>query len=148
MTIVSLFAQHQSSDTLHTVVSGDFNMPQLSVWYFRTAILFLIAGICVGLYMSITHQFEATGAHAHINLLGWVTMAIFGIYYALNPVQAASRIAKIQYMLYTIGILVMAPALFLMLTGNPALEPVVAVSSLVTFAGVLLFAVILFTRKA
>ena len=123
-------------------------MPQLSVWYFRTAILFLIAGICLGLYMSITHQFEATGAHAHINLLGWVTMAIFGIYYALNPLQAASRIATIQYMLYTIGILVMAPALFLMLTGNPALEPVVAVSSLVTFAGVLLFAVILFTRKA
>ncbi|MFN3628312.1 MAG: hypothetical protein ACK4S3_10615, partial [Parvibaculum sp.] len=66
----------------------------------------------------------------------------------LNPVQAASRIAKIQYMLYTIGILVMAPSLFLMLTGNPALEPVVAISSLVTFAGVLLFAVILFTRKA
>jgi NADH:ubiquinone oxidoreductase subunit 3 (subunit A) len=123
-------------------------MPQLSVWYFRTAILFLVAGICVGLYMSITHQFEATGAHAHINLLGWVTMAIFGIYYALNPVQAASRIAKIQYMVYTIGILVMAPSLFLMLTGNPALEPVVAVSSLVTFAGVLLFAVILFTRQA
>ena len=123
-------------------------MPQLSVWYFRTAILFLITGICLGLYMSITHKFEATAAHAHINLLGWVTMAIFGIYYALNPVQAASRIAKIQYMLYTIGILVMAPSLFLMLTGNPALEPVVAISSLVTFSGVLLFAMILFTRKA
>jgi len=123
-------------------------MPQLSVWYFRTAILFLITGICLGLYMSITHQFEATGAHAHINLLGWVTMAIFGIYYALNPVQAETRIARIQYMVYTIGVLVMAPSLFLMLTGNPALEPVVAISSLVTFSGVLLFAMILFTRKA
>ncbi len=123
-------------------------MPQLSIWYFRTAILFLIAGICLGLYMSITHQFEATGAHAHINPLGWVTMAIFGIYYALNPLQAASRVAKVQYMLYTAGILVMGPSLFLMLSGNQALEPVVAVSSLVTFAGVLLFAVILFTRRA
>jgi cbb3-type cytochrome oxidase subunit 1 len=98
--------------------------------------------------MSITHQFEGTGAHAHINLLGWVTMSIFGIYYALNPAQAESRIARIQYMVYTLGILVMGPSLFLMLTGTTALEPVVAVSSLVTFAGVLLFAVILFTRKA
>ncbi len=35
--------------------------------------------------------------------LGWVTMAIFGIYYALNPIQAASRVAKVQYMLYTIA---------------------------------------------
>jgi hypothetical protein len=51
-------------------------------------------------------------------------------------------------MLYTLGILVMGPSLFLMLSGNPSLEPVVAVSPLVTFAGVLLFAVILFTRKA
>ncbi|UJW76437.1 hypothetical protein [Rhizobium sp. SL42] len=123
-------------------------MPMLSIWFFRTAILFLIAGICLGLYMSITHQFEATGAHAHINLLGWVTMALFGIYYALNPVQAASRIARLQYFIYTLGILVMAPSLFLMLSGNPAMEPLVAISSLVTFAGVLLFAFILFTRKA
>jgi cbb3-type cytochrome oxidase subunit 1 len=120
----------------------------LSIWYFRTAILFLIAGICLGLYMSITHEFAATGAHAHINLLGWVTMAIFGIYYALNPGQAASRIARLQYFIYTLGILVMAPSLFLMLSGNPAMEPLVAISSLVTFSGVLLFAFILFTRKA
>ncbi|EHS52769.1 hypothetical protein PDO_1355 [Rhizobium sp. PDO1-076] len=123
-------------------------MPMLSIWFFRTAILFLIAGICLGLYMSITHEFAATGAHAHINLLGWVTMAIFGIYYALNPVQAASRIARLQYFIYTLGILVMAPSLFLMLSGNPAMEPLVAISSLVTFSGVLLFAFILFTRKA
>lgn len=122
-------------------------MPTLSVWFFRTAILFLIAGICLGLYMSITHQFEATGAHAHINLLGWVTMAIFGIYYAFNPAQAASRIARLQYFIYTLGILVMAPSLFLFLTGNAAMEPLVAISSLVTFSGVLLFAFILFTRK-
>jgi cbb3-type cytochrome oxidase subunit 1 len=123
-------------------------MPMLSIWYFRTAILFLIAGICLGLYMSITHEFAATGAHAHINLLGWVTMAIFGIYYALNPVQATSRIARLQYFVYTLGILVMAPSLFLFLTGNTAMEPLVAISSLVTFSGVLLFAFILFTRKA
>ena len=123
-------------------------MPMLSIWFFRTAILFLIAGICLGLYMSITHEFAATGAHAHINLLGWVTMAIFGIYYALNPVQAASRIARLQYFIYTLGILVMAPSLFLMLSGNPAMEPLVAISSLVTFSGLLLFAFILFTRKA
>ncbi|CAH0339901.1 hypothetical protein [Rhizobium sp. CECT 9324] len=123
-------------------------MPMLSIWYFRTAILFLIAGICLGLYMSITHEFAATGAHAHINLLGWVTMAIFGIYYALNPVQATSRIARLQYFVYTLGILVMAPSLFLFLTGNTAMEPLVAISSLVTFSGVLLFAFILFTRRA
>jgi len=41
----------------------------------------------------------------------------------------------------------LVPALYLMLTGNPSLEPVVAVASLIIFAGVLLFAVIIFSSE-
>lgn len=123
-------------------------MPSISVYYFRTAILFLIAGISLGLYMSINHNYDAVGAHAHINLLGWVTMMVFGFYFALHPGKAASRLARIQYFIYTAGVLVMTPALFLLLTGRPQAEPVVAAASLVTFAGVLLFAVIIFHKEA
>ncbi len=53
-------------------------MPRIANLYFRTAIVFLILGISIGLHMSITGNHAATGAHAHANLLGWVTMAIFG----------------------------------------------------------------------
>lgn len=119
-------------------------MPNISRLYFITAICFLIAGILVGLKMSIAHDYTATGAHAHINLLGWVTMAIFGAFHALNPSGAGTRLAKVQYYVYTGGLLVMTPALYLLLTGNPSMEPVVAVSSLVVFAGVLMFAAIIF----
>jgi hypothetical protein len=41
----------------------------------------------------------------------------------------------------------MVPALYFMLLGNMAMEPVVAVASVVTFIGVLLFAVIIFTGE-
>jgi hypothetical protein len=41
---------------------------------------------------------------------------------------------------YTLGVIVMSISLYLLLKGNVALEPVVAASSLVTFAGVLIFA--------
>lgn len=123
-------------------------MPFISRMYFITAICFLVAGILIGLKMSIAHDYAATGAHAHANLLGWVTMSIFGTFHALNPRGAATRLAKVQYYVYTGGVLVMAPALYLLLTGNPSFEPVVAISSLVVFVGVLMFAWIIVRTPA
>ena len=122
-------------------------MPHIAKLYFRTAIISLIIGIAMGLNMAISQDHSAIGAHAHANLLGWVTMAIFGGYHALNPAKAERRIAMIQYVVYTAGVALMVPALYLMLTGNPAMEPVVAIASLITFAGVLLFAVIIFSSE-
>jgi hypothetical protein len=123
---------------------GDFSMPNLAHVYFRTAILFLIAGISVGIYMSISGNHAVTGAHAHINLLGWVTSALFGTYLALNPAKATGLLPRLQYLVYVLGVIVMGTSLYLMLDGNAAMVPVVAGASLVTFAGVLLFAVIIF----
>ncbi|WP_274426503.1 hypothetical protein [Chelativorans sp. YIM 93263] len=121
-------------------------MPHVSKLYFKTAIVFLIFGIGLGLQMSISGNHGIIGAHAHANLLGWVTMAIFGGYYALNPAKAETRFAMVQYGVYTLGVAVMTPALLFMLLGNPSLEPLVALASLVTFAGVLLFAFVVFTK--
>ena len=119
-------------------------MPNLAQLYFRTAILFLIAGISVGIYMSMSGNHAVVGAHAHINLLGWVTSALFGTYLALNPAKANGLLPRLQYLVYVLGVIVMGASLYLMLDGNSAMVPVVAVASLVTFAGVLLFAVIIF----
>ena len=115
-------------------------MPRISEFFFRAAILFLIAGISLGLQMAISQNHNVIGAHAHINLLGWVTSALFGGYYALNPAKAEGRLPMIQFVVYIIGVICMGTSLYLLLSGNPAMEPVVAVSSLITFTGVLLFA--------
>lgn len=123
-------------------------MPRVSQLYFKTAIIFLIIGISMGLHMAIGQDHSAIGAHAHANLLGWVTMSIFGGYHALNPAKAERRLAMIQYSIYTTGVAILVPALYLMLTGYPAMEPVVAVASLIIFAAVLLFAVIIFGSGA
>lgn len=122
-------------------------MPKISHLYFRTAIVFLIVGVAIGLQMSITGVHDVIGAHAHVNLLGWVTMAIFGVYYALNPAKAERRLAMVQYGVYTLGVAVLVPSLYLLLKGNAALEPLVAAASLVTFAGILLFAVVIFSAE-
>jgi hypothetical protein len=122
-------------------------MPRLANLYFKTAIIFLIIGIGMGLKMAITEDHSVIGAHAHTNLLGWVTSAIFGGYYALNPRKAERRLAMIQYYIYTASVAVMVPALYLLLLGNMAMEPIVAVASIVTFIGVLLFAFIIFSGE-
>ncbi|WP_280822571.1 hypothetical protein [Pseudaminobacter soli (ex Li et al. 2025)] len=123
-------------------------MPKIARQYFITAMCFLLAGVVVGLKMSISHEYVAAGAHAHTNLLGWATMAIFGTFHALNPHGAETRLAKMQYYVYTGGLIVMLPSLYLLLSGNQSLEPVVAVSSLVVFAGILMFAAIIFRARA
>ena len=120
-------------------------MPRISEYYFRTAILFLIVGISIGIHMSISQNHNVIGAHAHINLLGWVTSALFGGYYALNPAKAAGRLPMIQYLVYTLGVAIMGVSLYLLLSGNVGMEPIVAASSLIAFAGVLLFAWIVWT---
>jgi len=122
-------------------------MPRISQLYFRTAVIFLIIGILMGLNMAISQDHSVIGAHAHCNLLGWVTMAIFGGYHALNPQKAEKRLAMIQYYVYTAGIALMVPALYLMLRGNTAMEPIVALASVITFVGVLLFAFIIFSGE-
>lgn len=35
----------------------------------------------LGLYMGIRGDFTLAPAHAHLNLLGWVTMAVYGLYH-------------------------------------------------------------------
>lgn len=115
-------------------------MPNISNLYFRTAVLFLIAGIGLGLMMSISGNHNVIGAHAHINLLGWVTSALFGGYFALNPAKAVGRLPMAQYLVYVVGVTVMSLSLYLLLLGNQALVPLVAGSSVLTFLGVLLFA--------
>jgi hypothetical protein len=53
-------------------------MPHLAGLYFKTAVVFLLIGISMGLQMAISGTHNVIGPHAHANLLGWVTMALFG----------------------------------------------------------------------
>jgi hypothetical protein len=119
-------------------------MPNVSHLFFRAGILFLITGIGLGLAMSITQNHDVIGAHAHINLLGWVSSAIFGGYYALNPAKAEGLLPRLHFWIYTIGVVVMSGALYLLLKGTAGMEPLVAIGSLLVASGVLIAAWVFF----
>jgi hypothetical protein len=123
-------------------------MPRVSQYFFKTATIFLIVGIAVGLHMGITEDHSAMPAHAHIMLLGWVTSALFGFYYALQPAKAEWRAALVHFAIYLAGMVIMLPALYLKYTGYPQFEPLLGGGSMIVGLGVLIFAYVLFSPDA
>ncbi|MBA8899690.1 hypothetical protein [Phyllobacterium sp. P30BS-XVII] len=123
-------------------------MPRVSQLFFKTATVFFLIGIILGLQMGMSGDHAAFPAHAHLNLLGWVTSAIFGIYYALNPARAEGRLPMIQFAIFTIGVIIMIPALYFLNLGNTAMVPLVGIGSFIVLAGVALFAAVVFSNEA
>lgn len=111
----------------------------MHIWFIRLAALYFFVGILVGIGMSMTHNFGLVGFHAHVNLLGWVSSAIFGLIYHHFSSAANSKLFKWHFWLYNIGFLVMMFGLFFLLQGNMAFEPVIAVGAITLALSVLLF---------
>ena len=111
---------------------------------FRAAVLLLIAGMIWGLQMAISGDHSAFPAHAHLNLLGFVALFLFGIFYRLNPVVEARRLALPQVWIWVASTIVAAVGIGLVHTGHEIGDPIAAVGSLVIFADTLLFAWLVF----
>ena len=123
-------------------------MANISNWFFRLAVCWLLAGVTLGLVMAASHDHSAFPAHAHINLLGWVTMSLFGGFYRLFPAAAASKLAKAHFWIYVPAHFVQMVTLFMLVRGNPGVEPVLAIASFAVAAGIIVFAVILWKNTA
>jgi hypothetical protein len=110
------------------------------VIWLKLAITYLIIGVGLGIVMGATRNFTLTPVHAHINLLGWATMALAGLIYTVFPAAGNSRLAKFHFWLINLSMPVMIGALSMLLLGNPGVEPVLAVSEIVAAASILCFA--------
>ncbi len=108
--------------------------------FFTLAILYAIGGLMLGLHMSITHDHGQMPVHAHAMVAGWLMSAVFGFFYHLFPLVGRSRLAQVHFWLQGVSGVILIVGLFFLLAGNTGVEPVVAISSIGFFAGVLLFA--------
>ena len=61
----------------------------MSNLFLRLGALFALAGVSLGYWMGMTEQFGLMPVHAHINLLGWVSMFLYGLFYRAVPAAAA-----------------------------------------------------------
>ena len=111
---------------------------------FKLAVLFVITGIAMGIGMAASQDHAIMPAHAHLNLLGWVSLFLFGIYYERRPALDMSRLAIIQVALWSIGTVVLTIAVAAIHLGYTAADPIAALASLIVLAGMLLFAYFVF----
>jgi drug/metabolite transporter (DMT)-like permease len=114
---------------------------------FQAAVLFVLAGMLWGLQMAISNDHSAFPGHAHLNLLGWVSLFLFGIYYRLNPRLDRSKAALAQVGIWSLGTAVMAAGVGLVHTGHEAGDPIAAVGSVVLFAGMIHFGWLVFRAE-
>jgi hypothetical protein len=129
-------------------------MPRVALWFFAMAPIYVLIGMSLGIFMGAKEDFSLAPAHAHLNLIGWVTMALYGTFYALAP-AASKRLAWTTFWLNNVGILVLFPSLVLVLKfgdGSPFLAPLV-ISEFVVAAGMACFivsvwSVLLTTKQA
>lgn len=107
----------------------------------QLAALYLLLGIGVGIAMSASHDFAQKSLHAHINLAGWVSLAIMGLVYIALPGLAKSRLAQAHFWLHNIGVPLMLFGVYLIHAGQPANgEPFAKAGSILTAAAFLCFA--------
>jgi hypothetical protein len=84
-------------------------------------------------------------AHAHLNLLGFVTMFLSALYYRAVPEAAASGLARYQAIVSVAGAVVFPIGIAcVLLGGHDRFEPVVVAGALTVLLGMALFAVIVF----
>lgn len=54
-------------------------MSELPFRFLLIAVAVALVGMCGGIFMAATQDFTLAPAHAHLNLLGWVTLALYGL---------------------------------------------------------------------
>jgi hypothetical protein len=108
--------------------------------WLKISVLYLLAGVSLGLMMGASMDFTLRPVHAHLNLLGWVTMALAGLIYTVYPDAGTSRLAKVHFWLNNISLPATMIALALVVKGNTAIGPVLGVAEVVAGIGIVVFA--------
>jgi len=118
-----------------------------SVLSFRAAVLISVAGMIWGIAMGISEDHSTFPAHAHLILLGWVSLFLFGIYYHLHPSLDTSRLASVQVWIWIAATTVLSIGVALVYSGRTLGEPIAAGSSLIVLADMLLFGWFVYRRE-
>lgn len=115
-----------------------------SVLSFRAAVLMAVLGMIWGVVMGISLDHSTFPAHAHLNLLGWVSLFLFGIYYHLHPSIDAGRVALAQVWIWIAATIAMSVGVALVHSGHPQGDPIAAISSIAVLGDMLLFGWLVF----
>jgi hypothetical protein len=98
---------------------------RLSSVCFVYATLCVIVGMCLGIWMGVSEDHTLGPVHAHLNVIGWVSLAIIGLYHR-SAGRAATTLDRVQAGALMLGVPAFAGGLGVFLsTTDPMVEGVV-----------------------
>ncbi len=89
-------------------------MSKITVWFIKCSMVYFVLAAAIGIHMTVAGPvYPLLQIHAHLNLLGWITMMIFGVAYHILPRFSGTplwseRLASIQFWAANIGLVGMA----------------------------------------
>lgn len=132
-------------------------MEPVIVWYLRMSVIYFVAGAIIGFAMLLWPGESGyyIPIHVHLNLLGFMSMMIYGVGYHILPKFSgryihSPGIMKIQFWMSNAGVIGMSISWPFVIRGDASLsETMLIASSLLSIISVVLFAYnILKTVKA
>ena len=114
-------------------------MKNIAYHFFLAGVVSVTLGMVWGIQMSATGDHRLSAAHAHLNLIGWATFALFGVYYLMTPAAARSRLAAVHLALALGGLVLIVPGIVMALSERGDL--LAKLGSVLTLASMLVFLV-------
>tara|TARA_R110000737_G_scaffold95944_2_gene130012 strand:+ start:1041 stop:1418 length:378 start_codon:yes stop_codon:yes gene_type:complete len=119
-------------------------MKGISYLFFVAATICAVVGMAWGIHMSASGDHTLSPGHAHLNLIGWVSMAIFGIYYHVNPKASYGLLPKVHLGLALLGVVTIVPGIVMAI--NATGEALAKIGSVLSILSMILFLIIVLTK--
>jgi hypothetical protein len=123
------------------ISSGEMKMA--AVWFLRFGVVFAVVGMALGIVMGASHDFLLMPVHAHINLVGWVSMFLAGLFYHTHP-RAEGFWSRLHLLVAVPAMLIMVAGIYGAQTNAAWGVPVAIAGSLAVIIAMILFAGIVF----
>lgn len=123
-------------------------MEPVVVWYLRMSVVYFVAGTIIGFGLLLwpSESGYYIPVHVHLNLLGFMSMMIYGVGYHILPRFSgrqihSPQIMKVQFWLANAGLIGMAISWPFAIRGNGSFaESILILSSLLSVVSIVLFA--------
>jgi hypothetical protein len=115
---------------------------RLAYFCFIVAALSGLTGMSLGIWMGINEDFTLAPVHAHINLLGWVTLALYGLYHR-GVARERNRLAWAQVGSAALGMPLMTGGLAAYLATGAHASGFIIAGALLVALGMALFVAVL-----
>lgn len=114
-------------------------MARIDRYFLLIAGLMLLAGVALGIQMAGSKDYLLTPVHAHANLVGWVSMALFGLFYRAYPQLKSGMVAKAHFATAAISAILMPYGIYRAVVLQS--EPLALATALIWLLAVILFLV-------